>query len=375
MARLGGCGGKLLLLLGSSFLSLLAVEAFFQLRGRSQPPRPAVFYATEDPGVQLWCYDDCFQGVADYDLTQDHPFEHLEYLGNIDSDPALADLPPRYVPRAIEVRKNERKFRERSFAALQRARPGAPVTLLIGDSFCFGQGVRVQDRFSDLLEARLRRAVADSTGRGPLLVNLCAPGVNIRFIYRVLEKYIDHFENVQRVIYSFTLNDPLRTREIARMETAINDFMHFREYRFAHAFRPALRTWPSATLRFFAERMAMRQVSRDTIAWYKLLYGDQPGWGQTRQALADMRSLCAAREVETVLLVFPIFYRLADYPLREVHEELGRVARDLGMRHIDLLDLFAGKEASEYWVHPKDFHPNTRAHREVAEFLQTALPW
>lgn len=375
MARLREYGGKALLLLGSTALALLAVEAFFQLRGRSEPPYPAVYYATKDPRVKLWCYDDHFRGVADYDLRRDHPFENLKYLGNIDSDPALADLPPRSVPHAIEVRKNEHRFRERSFSALQRDYPGAPVALVIGDSFGFGQGVRVQDRFSDLLESRINGARADSAGSRHLLVNLCAPGVNIRSISRVLSKYLEHFGTVRRVIYSYTLNDPLRTPQVQAMETAINDFMHFRQYRFSHAFGPALSTWPSATLRFFAERTAMRQVSRDTIAWYRLLYGDNAGWEQTKGVLADMRSACAARGAEMVLLVFPVFYRLDDYPLREVHLRLEQEARHLDVRFIDLLEIFAGKDASDYWVHPKDFHPNTRAHREAAEYLSAALPW
>ena len=74
-------------------------------------------------------------------------------------------------------------------------------------------------------------------------------------------------------------------------------------------------------------------------------------------------------------LRLPIYYRLADYPLGEVHITLEQFARQNGIHYIDLLEIFAGKNELDYWVHPKDFHPNNRAHREVAEFLFTTMSW
>ena len=75
------------------------------------------------------------------------------------------------------------------------------------------------------------------------------------------------------------------------------------------------------------------------------------------------------------LVVFPVFYQLEAYPLTEVHETLGTFAQHEGIHYVDILAQFAGKDERNYWVHPTDFHPNSRAHREAGAFLYDAIPW
>ena len=71
----------------------------------------------------------------------------------------------------------------------------------------------------------------------------------------------------------------------------------------------------------------------------------------------------------------PAFLQLADYPLKDIHDRLGAFAVEEGIQWIDLQPLFAGKNERDYWVHPCDFHPNTYAHREAANFLYDAVDW
>jgi hypothetical protein len=163
-------------------------------------------------------------------------------------------------------------------------------------------------------------------------------------------------------------------REVYQRQKYINDFLHLRQSHFSEHFGSITRL-PSPTLRWITGRIALNQVSRETIAWYKQMYSDNSGWRLTQKVLHGMHRFCAQRGIDFTLLVFPIYYRLADYPLEEVHTTLARFAHRSGMHHVDLLDLFAGKNELDYWVHPRDFHPNNRAHREVAEFLYSAIPW
>ena len=373
--KLKGFGANISLLLGSTLFCILIAETFFYFLDRPSQAYPVVFYKTEDPSITLWCYDDHFAGIPDWDLRQDHPFETLTYAGNTDDDPALEELLPQHVPNAIEVRNNEFNFRARPFAQLEQEGLQSTVALLIGDSFCFGQGVRLEERFSNILEKKLNTSRQDSTEQKHLLINLCAAGMNIRRISQVMQQSVEHFDQAQRVIYSFTLNDPVMSREVFEMQKYINDFMHFRQTRFSSNFHSMLARLPSPTIRWVTERIVKNQVSRDTIEWYRQMYRDNAGWRQTQKVLLEMHRFCAARGVELTLVVFPLYYRLKDYPLEEVHRTLAQFAGQNGIHYIDLLEIFAGANEMDYWVHPRDFHPNTRAPREVAEFLYSAIPW
>jgi hypothetical protein len=46
-----------------------------------------------------------------------------------------------------------------------------------------------------------------------------------------------------------------------------------------------------------------------------------------------------------------------------------------GIPFIDLLEVFEGSDEEDYWVHPRDFHPNHQAHGEAAGFLFDRIDW
>jgi hypothetical protein len=354
------------------FVSLVLVEVFFHALERYEQTYPVVFYDTDVPNLRLWCYDERFTGIPDWDLRQAHPFGKLAYLDNMDQDSALVGLDPREVPYAIEVRMNADGFRERELTELKEVPQEAVTTLVVGDSFCFGQGVRQEDRFSDILEEKL------NSGNGPRheLINLCTPGADILRISFVARKSVEYFGPVRRVLYSFTLNDPIQDEATQALNRAIDDFLHFRQPFFMASFSPALSRLPGAALRWFGRRMARNEVSIRTLEWYRRMYSDQnAGWKQTQRLLSDTAAYCRTRGVELVVALFPVFYHLDDYPLRQVHAELARFCQQNGIPLVDLLDLYAGKKEQDYWVHPRDFHPNGQAHREAAKFLHAALDW
>ena len=379
--------GKLLLAVASLAVSALVVEASFWLLAQAEPIYPLVLYRTDDPDRRLECYDDHFVGMPDWYLRRAHPFGELTYRGNFNEDPALATLSPRKVPNAIEIRRNEKGLRERPMAAFDAERD--KIVVLVGDSFCFGQGVRVVDRFSNVLETRLNREYPAEHYR---LFNTCKQDRNIEQIAEVMEGYVESFARVDRVVYSFVLNDPIfqgrlqkRERELStgiieknghrlELEGEFNDFMHLRIRSNADSVR-FLAGRDSYTLRWFAARLQRQQIARGTVEWYRQLYTNNPHWPQTRQVLRRMKNYCSTKGIAFSLVVWPLFHQLDAYPLTEVHEIIEAVARQEDIHYVDLLPLFAGKDARAYWVHPTDFHPNSRAHAEAAAFLYDAIPW
>ena len=360
-------GGKLLLAVASLVVSSFVIEVSFWLFARSERIYPLVYYETSDPSLDLWCYDEHFAGVPDWDLRRAHPLGKLTYLGNANRDSTLANLSPRKVPNAIEMRRNEKQLRERPMAefAAQRAK----IILVIGDSFGFGQGVRVAERFSDVLESRLNRERPAEHYR---LFNACGPGMNIKRIAKAMERYVEYFARVERVVYAFTLNDPFRSGRLLEMERELADFMHLRSNAEAAQFLAGRNSY---ALRWFAARLKRKQVAADTIEWYRQLYRQNLGWTLTQQLLGRMQKYCSAKGIKFSLVVFPVFYQLEAYPLTEVHETLGTFAQGAGIHCVDLLAQFAGKDERDYWVHPTDFHPNSRAHEEAGAFLYDAIAW
>ena len=378
--------GKLLLVVASLAVGALVVEVSFWLLAQAEPIYPVVNYKTDDPSLELMCYDDHFAGTPDWDLRRAHPFGELTYQWNASSDPALANLSPRKVPNAIEIRRNEKGLRERPMAAFDAERD--KIVLLVGDSFCFGTGVRVVDHFSNVLETRLNREHPAERYR---LFRGCKPAWNIELIAQRMERYAKSLARVDRVVYSFVLNDPImkgrldewegelrgilnKTGRRVRLEGEFNDLMHFRSRSNADSVR-FLAGRDSYTLRWFSRRLHRQQIAGDTVEWYRQLYTNNPHWPQTQQLLRRMKDYCSAQGIAFSLVVWPIFYQLDAYPLTEVHEITEAVARQEGIHHVDLLPLFVGKDARDYWVHPTDFHPNSRAHAEAAAFLYDAIPW
>ena len=401
--------GKLLLVLASLAVSALVVEGSFWLLAQAEPIYPVVFYdndKTDDPSFVLDCYDDHFVGTPDWDLRQAHPFGELTYRGNAHKDSSLANLSPLKVPNAIEMRRNEKGLRERPMTAFDAERD--KIVVVVGDSFCFGLGVRVVDRFSNVLETRLNREYPAERYR---LFNTCKQDRNIEQIAEVMEGYVESFARVDRVVYSFVLNDPIFNwrlwkwkRELREfvlndptlgkrvegvtikewwssvLERGFYDSFYFRDFFSFHSRSNAasvrfLAGRDSYTLRWFAARLQRQLISRYSIEWYRRLYIDNPQWPQTQQVLRRMKDYCSAKGIAFSLVVWPLFYQLDAYPLTEVHEFIGAVARQEGIHYVDLLPLFAGKDARDYRVHPTDLHPNSRAHAEAAAFLYDAIPW
>ncbi len=93
-------------------------------------------------------------------------------------------------------------------------------------------------------------------------------------------------------------------------------------------------------------------------------------WDIQQRRLLEIRELCRFRNASLTVFTFPLLELLGPaYPFRDVHARLDRLWAEAGVPHLDLLEVFEGRAASDLVVNRWDSHPNEEAHRLVAEAM------
>ena len=98
-------------------------------------------------------------------------------------------------------------------------------------------------------------------------------------------------------------------------------------------------------------------------------------WEEQQQRLKQLRNLVESRGGRFLVVTFPFLQHLGPgYEFRAVHAKLDRFWRELGVPHLDLLDLYEAHRNETLTVNAHDAHPNVRAHalaaEEIKDFVQ-----
>lgn len=106
------------------------------------------------------------------------------------------------------------------------------------------------------------------------------------------------------------------------------------------------------------------------IDHYKSVYAEaQPGYAAMKQELAKLGAYAREHGIRIYLAMIPDVHNLKDYPFQAIHEQMRRVAEELGYRYVDLLPGFGSLDPADIWAMPGDPHPNALGHRIMAEQL------
>jgi lysophospholipase L1-like esterase len=107
---------------------------------------------------------------------------------------------------------------------------------------------------------------------------------------------------------------------------------------------------------------------------YRSVYAeDQPGYAAMKEELAKLAAYAEEHGIRIYLAMIPDVHNLKDYPFRDIHEQMRRVAGELGYRYVDLLPGFGSLDPAEIWAMPGDPHPNALGHQIMAEQLFPVL--
>jgi lysophospholipase L1-like esterase len=255
----------------------------------------------------------------------------------------------------VLVQHNSRGFRDREFPLEKPA--GELRVIALGDSFTYGQGVRQDDAWPQVLE----RSIA-AERKGPVEV------VNGGFCSGHTPQYYAPWLATDGlafqpdlVIVGLCLNDlSFRVPMMAYDPAAVS------------AEEPWLRG--SALLGLLQRKLAQRRLAAERRDFGAVVRADETEWKLTQAGLLDMQQRLREKQIGFVVAIFPMLSQLAgSYSYGELHDMVRAFCREHGIACVDLLPKFLGRDEYALWVHASDQHPNDVGHRLMAEGIHEFL--
>lgn len=268
-------------------------------------------------------------------------------------------------PQPITYTANSRGFRDGEHPLAKKA--GVLRIAFQGDSYTYGSGVEVQDRFSDrtgaLLSARL-------SGRQIEILNFGRPGLNIAYDLESLQKNVLPFDP-DIIVFGLVLND--------------FDTPNFEMYMFAemrndeapHKWLAGLEHYSKLAL--FIDRISVNLFSnsrRIHIRFLNNIWSPRmnPYYDRMRHHLYNLVEIISKRK--GIVVFFPYFVSADEKELpfyKTAKRIVAETCRTHGCRFLEVLPLLRHKSFRHWWVSPEDHHPNAEAQAIVARAIADAI--
>lgn len=225
-----------------------------------------------------------------------------------------------------------------------------PVLAFVGDSFTQGQGALAGESLPD--------RVAQHFGDRAHIRNLGTAGSEF-FDQQIRYALLDAELEPDVLVWCFVLNDV--------------EFGH--DDHDAISVRWSLQAAGPTPLTGTLRRNIIGLTSRSRMEeGYRAAFDpSRRNWGKFEEGLRRLVDATHARGARFVFVVWPLMYRLENYPFTDLHAQLLRTAQDAGAETLDLYPTFAGLDERTLWAHPFDHHPNARGYALAAEAVIDAL--
>lgn len=266
--------------------------------------------------------------------------------------------------RTDAVRRNAAGFRGPSFTDAKL--PSTYRIAVVGDSFTFGNGIRQEDRFSDLLQARLPGHIE--------VLNFGEPGANTpqhrALVANLLPRIHPDF-----VLLQWYVNDVEDDDSSAR--PAFMNLMPIREWH--HWLNDASALYTVANMQWAETQVALGfTVSYE--AYLERRLGDPNSHDSTldRMLLNDLIADCKRHDVAVGIVLFPDTASPLGphYPFGYLHDRVLATCDAQRITCVDLRNDFSlVRERQSLWANRLDHHPSARANAIAAErILETYSP-
>jgi lysophospholipase L1-like esterase len=250
----------------------------------------------------------------------------------------------------VDVRMNSKGHRDREFSYEREA--GTFRIVMLGDSLTEGWGVSVADTFSN----RIERMFVDAGATA-----------------EVINTGVGNYNTVMEV-EAFLTEDHNFKPDVVVLNYFVNDAEPIPEYRSVTLFNRIcyscvfLAGRVDTLLRQFSER-------RTWIDYYLGLYaeGSSDSWLAAKAAIGRLAAYCKEHRIKLLIANLPELHDVQNYPFESITQLVRGAAAENGVEFVDLLPYLQGTRSDQLWVTPPDPHPNSLAHRLIAEGLFAKL--
>jgi lysophospholipase L1-like esterase len=258
--------------------------------------------------------------------------------------------------RTGAVTLNRAGFRGPAFTDVTPA--GVFRVAVVGDSFTYGNGIRQQDRFSDVLQTELPPHVE--------VLNFGRPGANTPEHRALVEDLLARV-HPDFVLLQWYVNDMEDDDAIGRPV-----FLPLMPVRSVHRWlNDVSALYTIANMQWAETQVALRlTVSYEQYLKQRLGHPDSPDAQFDRRLLNDLVFRCKQAGVGVGIVLFPdTAGRMgAEYPFAYLHQRVQDVCDAQEITCLDLRNDFAAiKDRQSLWASRLDHHPSARANAIAAE--------
>lgn len=235
----------------------------------------------------------------------------------------------------------------------------------VGDSYTFGSGIKdVNNTYLKVLERMLN---SRASGEKYEVLNFGIPGKDTQDELEIIRGKVLKYEP-DIIMIGYLLNDLKNVDTNLRLPKKHLTVIPFLGFWLSNIF------YSYTILEIKVNKALINLGFRESTEEITLKeFESEVNKEYNAKLLEEIGAIAKERDIKVVLIIFPIIYKLDNYPFIEINNFLTKVGNENGFYVINLLENYQAYEESELIVSKYDLHPNELGHKISAESILEKL--